>query len=184
MLFFLFFQFFFSSFSFNYLIYWKFFCLSSSVFWFCTYFINIIFLFSFLVWCFNFFFFRWFWWFYFCFNLYLCFCFSFFFGSVSGRAICDYVCCNFFRFFFYLISSPWLISSMLFLFFLNIICIRISVVFNIPFIIVWWYLFNNFIYNWLSFYDFICFIYFYFSIKAWKLFQKFFITYYICRFIF
>ena len=45
------------------------------------------------------------------------------------------------------------------------ICIRISVVFNIPFIIVWWYLFNNFIYNCLWSFYFICFVYFYCLLK-------------------
>ena len=169
-------------------------------FWFLTYFITLI---SFFLFCFGaliFFFFWWFWWLYFCFNFYLYFCFSLFCFWRNNL--------QFFSFFL-LNTCPWLISSTLPIFFLflillflfslssllsitiiffvflsNNICIRVCVVFNTPFIIVWWYLFNNFIYNWLSFYDFICFIYFYFSIKAWKLFQKFFITYYICRFIF
>ena len=65
-----------------------------------------------------------------------------------------------------------------------VICIRNSIVFNIICIIICWYLFRNFIYNCLSSFYFIYFVYSYFSIKTWKFFQKFFITYYICRFIF
>ena len=93
-----------------------------------------------------------------------------------------------FIFLFYLFSVSSSLPSMTITFFFrlpfNVICIRISIVFKIPFIIVWWYLFNNFIYNCLSSFYFICFVYFYFSIKVWKFFHKFFITYYACWFAF
>ena len=52
-----------------------------------------------------------------------------------------------------------------FVFFSDIICVRIFIVFNTIFVIISWYLFNDFIYNRVSSFYFVCFAYFYFSIK-------------------
>ena len=196
--FFIFFVFIFSSFSFYFLIYWKFCWLFSSFFWFFNSFINIGFIFSFSS-SFSFFFF--FWWFSFCFNfsLYL-FLFSFFLLSLSIFLSIKKIFDGFFRFFWtwffssiFSFSHPSLFifleatvyDNNFFLIFLsNVVCIRISIVFNIIFIIIWWYLVNNFLYNCLSSFYFICFVYLYFSIKIWKFFQKIFIANYVYWLIF
>ena len=43
-------------------------------------------------------------------------------------------------------------NNIFFVFLSNVICIRTCVLFNVTFIIIWWYLFNNFICNCLALY--------------------------------
>ena len=162
MFFCLFFQFFwfFSPFSFNFLIYWKFSWFSSLFFWFFIYFVDINFIFSFSFSYCNFFFitgggggfggfisvlistlsfFLFFFW------RIPCVFSSFFFDLIYFIYALFIFSFSHLSFFIFFIVATFYNNN--FSVFSDIICVRIFMVFNMICVIIWWYLFNDFVYN-------------------------------------